>query len=97
MRVSVDRQSLAGIKQLHREFGASAIFGQMLCAKPILRLRRPHICEQSPVRKPAAADTGRGEAARRGSYPVFRLVRGARGFGAKRGNPCFACVEAFSG
>ncbi|KAK8927961.1 hypothetical protein VCV18_004447 [Metarhizium anisopliae] len=73
MRVSVDRQSLAGIQQLHQEFGASAISGQMLCAKLFLWLRRHFICEQSPVRKPAVADTGRGEAARRGGYPVFGL------------------------
>lgn len=97
MRVSVDRQSLAGIQQLHREFGASATSGQMLYAKLFLWLRRHFICEQSPVRKPAVADTGRGEAARRGRYPVFGLVRGASGFGAKRGNPCSACVEAFLG
>ncbi|KAF5120306.1 hypothetical protein E5D57_013659 [Metarhizium anisopliae] len=66
MWVSVDRQSLAVIQQLHQEFGASAISGQMLCAKPFPRLRRHRICEQSPVLKPAAADTGRGEAARLG-------------------------------
>lgn len=72
MRVSVDRQSLAGIQQLHQEFGASATSGQMLCAKLFLWLKRHCICEQSPVRKPAVADTGRGEAARRGKIPSLQ-------------------------